>query len=339
VADPFGERAALVQRRPLALLGTEFHFEATHAALLALVDQAYQGLPAHRWPGPVRTARVRLVRHEDAAATRWREPPPLTTCSGGGLLCGVSDGANYAIVCPETRSGIVALSPRMLRRPYHARYELLEFAVFTLAARIGALLPLHAACVGAGGRALLLVGDSGAGKSTLALHALLAGLELISEDSTFVCPTRLLASGVANFLHVRPDALAHIDDPRSRRPIARSPMIRRRSGVEKLEVDVRRGGHRLALAPARLVGIVFLSSARALRGALVRPLARASALARLTASQPYAAGTPGWARFLARVGALPLVELRRAAHPAAGAAALQELLGLSGPAARSRGRR
>jgi hypothetical protein len=339
VADPFGERAPFLRRPPLALLGTEFHFEATHPALLALVDRAYQGLPAQRWPGAARSARVRLVQLEDEAMARWREPPTPRTCSGGGLLCGVSDGANFAVVSPGTRSALVALSPRMLRHPYHARYELLEFAVFTLAARVRALVPLHAACVGAGGRALLLVGDSGAGKSTLALHALLAGLELTSEDATFVCPSRLLASGVANYLHVRPDAVEQVRDRRSRQLIARSPVIRRRSGVEKLEVDLRLSRQRLAAAPARLAGIVFLSTARAATGALVRPLARAPALARLAESQPYAAGTPGWSRFLRRAAALPLLELRRAAHPEAGAEALRALLARHRPAGRRRSRR
>jgi hypothetical protein len=58
----------------------------------------------------------------------------------------------------------------MLRFPYHARYELIEFAVFTLAARAQGLVPLHAACVGEEGRGLLLMGESGAGKSTASLH-------------------------------------------------------------------------------------------------------------------------------------------------------------------------
>jgi serine kinase of HPr protein (carbohydrate metabolism regulator) len=55
---------------------------------------------------------------------------------------------------------------------YLTRYELIEFAVFTLAQRVQGLVPLHAACVGRAGRGLLLMGGSGAGKSTLALHCL-----------------------------------------------------------------------------------------------------------------------------------------------------------------------
>ena len=53
-----------------------------------------------------------------------------------------------------------------------ARYEMLEFAVFTLASRVQGVVPLHAACIGRRGRGLLLMGDSGAGKSTAALLGL-----------------------------------------------------------------------------------------------------------------------------------------------------------------------
>ena len=68
-------------------------------------------------------------------------------------------------------------------------------------------MPLHAACVGQGGRGVLLIGESGAGKSTASLHCLLRGLDFVSEDSIFATPDTMLATGVANFLHVRCDSL------------------------------------------------------------------------------------------------------------------------------------
>src|SRR3546814_4333811 len=99
----------------------------------------------------------------------------------------------------------------MLDWPYHLRYELIEFAVFLLAARCQRPVPLHAACVGRGGRGILLLGASGSGKSTLVLHSLLQGLDVLSEDAVFVQPDGMLATGVANFLHVRAAALAGIE--------------------------------------------------------------------------------------------------------------------------------
>lgn len=50
-ADPFGEhrpRRLGVRRQ---ILGALFHFHSDSQALLALVDAAYAGLPAHRLPG------------------------------------------------------------------------------------------------------------------------------------------------------------------------------------------------------------------------------------------------------------------------------------------------
>ena len=93
----------------------------------------------------------------------------------------------------------MVVTPRMLRFPYHTRYELIEFAVFTLAARVQRLVALHGACVGRAGRGVLLLGPSGAGKSTVTLQCLIEGLGILSEDSVFVTPDTLLATGVSNF--------------------------------------------------------------------------------------------------------------------------------------------
>ena len=48
---------------------------------------------------------------------------------------------------------------------------------------------LHASCVAAYGRALLILGPSGAGKSALALQLMALGAELVSDDRTEVRAT------------------------------------------------------------------------------------------------------------------------------------------------------
>jgi serine kinase of HPr protein (carbohydrate metabolism regulator) len=113
----------------------------------------------------------------------------------------------------------------MLRHAYHARYELIEFAVYVLAARTQGLVPLHAAAVGPRGRGVLLMGDSGAGKSTIALHCLLQGLEMVSEVGVFVAPEHLLATGIASFLHLRSGALRLLRRHESASRIRGSPII------------------------------------------------------------------------------------------------------------------
>ena len=119
----------------------------------------------------------------------------------------VMDADNFVIVAPDAGRAQVSVSSSVLRQGYSARYELIEFAVFTLGARARGLVPLHAACIGEHERGVLVIGDSGAGKSTLALHAFAGGMRLVAEDSVFVTPGSLRANGVANFLHLRPESL------------------------------------------------------------------------------------------------------------------------------------
>ena len=323
--DPFDERRIATLRKRVSLLGAVFEFESGSARLLRLVDQAYKGLAVQHLSRTAPRLKLRL-QLTDGGRFAASEPPPLHTHGGAGLLLGTIDAANFAALCPATRTGLVACSRELLRFPYHARYELLEFAVFTLGSRAQGLVPLHAGCVALQGRGALLIGDSGAGKSTLALHCLLAGLDFVAEDAVFVSPKTLRAEGVANFLHLREDSLRFIDSQAMATRIRRSPVIRRRSGEAKFEIDMRRGGYRLAAAPPMLAALVLVSKKPARGGALLRPLSAAQTLAKLAASQPYAAGPPGL-RALARQAAhLPAFELRRGVHPAQSARALRKLL-------------
>jgi energy-coupling factor transporter ATP-binding protein EcfA2 len=229
-------------------------------------------------------------------------------------------------VAPRSGSALVVLAPELLRYPYHARYELLEFAVYCLAGRAQQLVPLHAACVGGAGAAALLLGASGAGKSTLTLHCLLGSLELLAEDSVLVEPRQMLATGVGSFLHLRMRARHYAEGTPIGQKIARSPVIRRRSGERKFEFDLRAARLPLARAPLPLRTLVFLSRARAAQGELLVPLSPATATRRLAVSQRYAASQPGWQQFLKRALQLPAYELRRGAHPGEGAAALARIL-------------
>jgi hypothetical protein len=315
--DPFGERSAASARRDLQLLGGRFRFESNSRRLLRLVDAAFAGLPRHRLSATIPRLEVRLVLSPGARShSRGRsEPPPFGMFSGAGLLGGATDLSNFVVLSPRERSALIVLSPAMMSFPYHVRYELIEFAVFTLAARTQQLVSLHAACIGRGGRGILLMGPSGAGKSTLALLSLLRGFEFISEDSVFVAPATLLATGAANFLHVRADSLRWVERARDVAAIRASPIIRRRSGVRKFEVDLRRGPHRLAASPLEIGAIVFLSAQKAGDGPLLRPMAKSSIVASLTEAQAYAANQPHWAAFRKQVSRQKVYELRRGAHP------------------------
>jgi hypothetical protein len=170
------------------------------------------------------------------------------------------------------------------------------------------------------------MGASGSGKSTVSLQCLLDGFDFVSEDSTFVVPGTMLATGVANFVHVRSDSLEWFKSRRDVGAIRRSPVISRRSGVRKFEVDLRRGPFRLAPAALELSAVIFLSAQSAAGRALLQPLSKGDILRRLAVAQPYAANQPGWPEFCRNVTRRGAFELRRGRHPLEAVAALDKLL-------------
>jgi hypothetical protein len=325
--DPFGENRRTTWCERLQLLGGRFDFETDSRALLQIVRAAYQRLPAHRFAGVTPSFCVRLLLTVSRAAARHAaEPPPIRPLAGAGILCGAMDGANFVALTPQQGSALIVVAKEMLRYPYHIRYELLEFAVYVLAARAQGLVPLHAGCLGQDGRGLLLIGPSGAGKSTLVLHGLLSGLSLLAEDSVLVRPESLLATGIANFVHLRRDSLRFLSSTDRAALLRRSSLICRRSGVVKLEIDVQRLSYRLAATPQRICAVVFLSRRSAGSRPLLVPLRSSAVLERFAASQRYASNQPGWGAFRQQITRLPAYELRRASHPLVAVDALRELL-------------
>ena len=326
-ADPFGERCRPQLRERLQLLGGRFQFTTDSPQLLRIVRQAYSGLPAHAFErvAPQFTVRLTLTDRYRAADAN-HEPPRVLPVSAAGLLCGAMETASFVAVAPAQRSALVVVPRDLLAFPYHVRYEMLEFAVYVLAARVQGLVPVHAACVGRDGEGILLMGASGSGKTTVSLHCLLAGMEFLAEDSVLITPRGLRATGVANFLHVRRDSLRFLDSGSRAVLVARAPAIRRRSGVEKLEIDLRRLPYRLAPAPLRIRALVFMSPKRAGARALLAPMPPRRVMQRLAASQRYAARQPGWKAFVRRAHRLPAFELSRGNHPHEAVEALQRLL-------------
>jgi energy-coupling factor transporter ATP-binding protein EcfA2 len=322
VADPFGEFGARTAGRRVRLLGCDFEFETDSPELRRIVDWCYAGLPRHKLSATVPRVRITLLR--------GRKPlqgaiPKIEMFSGAEFLGATTSNSDFVVLSAAQRAGLIVVSNRLLRSPYHVRYELLEFALFTLATRIHGLVGLHAACVGHGGRGLLIMGDSGAGKSTAALQSLLSGLEFLSEDSVFVTPDGLEATGVTNFLHVRRDGLSFVDKATAAR-IRRSPVIKRRSGVEKFEFDLRQKDFCLARRPLRIVGTVFLNAAPAGAQSLATKAGATETKTKLRQFQPYAAHQPGWKAFEKRIATLPAFHVKRGGHPTETVKALEDIL-------------
>jgi hypothetical protein len=318
--DPFGELRMPGGRRQFVLFGTRCEFRG-HRSLLELVDQACSGLPPQRLAGTAPECHVELRLARGGRAFGVAGPPPLRTAAGAGMLTGIIDADNHAIIAPALRRACISASEALLAHPYHARYELVEFTLLTLLARVRGLVPLHAACVGDGRRALLLLGESGAGKSTLCFHAALDGLAMLAEDSLFVESRTLMACALPAFVHLRGDTLRFLDAA-ARRAVRSSPVIRRRSGERKYEIDLRRLPRARLCGPQRLVAAVRLERAPGEPRAIhARPF-----LAQLRREQPYAAARAGWREFLDGVARLPCFALGRSAHPRESVDALRNLL-------------
>jgi len=324
LVDPFRETVALPHVRRLQLLGARVQFAADDARLLYLVDAAFGRLPRLRLQRPVVRLDVQLRLQPAVKRARGAIPAVPRYSSGAGWLSAIMDASNYVLVEPLARRALVSVSEDLLRPAYLARYELLEFAVLTLAARAQGLVALHGACVARNGAAVLLLGERGAGKSTLCVHGLQQGFALLSEDSVFVAPATREAVGLANFLHLRAPSLASLP-ARVVRGVRDSPVIQRRSGVEKFELDVRRAGLPLVRQTPRIAAVVFVRDRAGQKTPRLAPLDARQCISRLRADQPYAAGQPGWQKFTATVRGRGF-ELTRGADPGAAAHELGRLL-------------
>lgn len=309
------------------VLGGVFRFESNSRDLIGLVESAYGRLPLQTFPGAAVEFRVGMHLLPRRANAWTVEPPAPRIRQEGNLFRADVDASNFVAIDPEARCARIVASEDMLQHAYHLRCELIEFAVFILAARGLGLVPLHGACVGRGGRGVVLLGGSGSGKSTLALHGLLQGLDLLGEDAVFVRPGDLVATGVPNYLHLKGDALDFVDNHAIRGWIAHAPVIRRRSGIRKFEVDLRHDFGRPAARPLSLVGAVFVSTRSAGRSEpLLTRLGANDAGAMFEADQFYAASQPGWQDFKRKIIGRGVHQLRRGRHPRDSVDALCRLL-------------
>jgi hypothetical protein len=118
--DPFGERRRRTWRRRYLVLGARVDFECETAALAAVVDAAYAGLPVTRVRRGMPVYHVCMRFMADAANFRGA-PPSLRFSSGGGLISATIDASNYSVAAPALRSALIVASPSMLARPYDLR--------------------------------------------------------------------------------------------------------------------------------------------------------------------------------------------------------------------------
>ncbi len=327
--DPFLERIATPFGALYHLLGSQFTLESNDRRLMRLAAHAFAGLPKHRFPGRSDRLRIRLILHGTGARPGGQAggiAPELRTYGWNNVFCATMGPETLAVLSPQAGFGLIVVSKQMLAFPYELRYELIEFAAFVLAARHRDLVPLHGACIALNGKGLLLLGDRGAGKSVASLACLADGFEFVAEDGLVVCPATLLASGLSSFLHLRADSLHFFSRLKKAHTMLESPTIVRRSGVAKVEIDVRKIGVKLARSSVEIRAIAFLSGRKTRSAALATPLTRTMLRDRLARSQPYASSLPQWHKFVRRISGVPAYAVARGDHPQDIVAAIREIL-------------
>ena len=322
-SDPFGEHRACPFRRNATLLGALIEFATDSKDLDTLAAHAFAHLPPQRFAPAMRLS-IAMRLQQNASAPKARQPPAPVLQSAGSLLSASLGEFGFAVLSPRHRSALLSVNPAFLNHPYQLRYELMEFAVYTLAARAQSLVPLHGACIGRKNRGALILGDSGAGKSTLAMLSLYQGFDFLAEDAVFIEPRTLRATGLANFLHVRHDSTRWLKTS-ERKQVRRAPEIERRSGVRKFELDLRQRPFRLAPRPLKVAALVFLSAQPA-KGQLIRPLSGPAGRKRLLREQAYGAMQPQWKQFERQLRRVPAFEVRRGRHPCESLEAIATLL-------------
>ncbi|WP_161883199.1 hypothetical protein [Deinococcus alpinitundrae] len=124
--------------------------------------------------------------------------------------------------------------------------------MFTELHRAGGWLPLHAAVVASGSRAVAITGVSGAGKSTAALRLSAAGMQVIAEDRAFWHPASGEIRGLDTHLRVYDDSLARFAPERLPGAVAWE-----RDGHGKLRIPLQTGSPQAT----RLVQLLLLRPA------------------------------------------------------------------------------
>ena len=325
-ADPFGERLARSHLRRYGKPGGRLLIDTNSAALAELADIAFSGLPASCLPADQPPMRISLRLSDCASLGRVSAPPAPQFNTAAGLVTAVIDACNHAVVVPALRLARVVLSSDMLQFPYNARYELIEFALYTLATHAAGLLPVHAACVAKNNDGVLLVGDSGAGKSTLSLHCLEQGMRLLSDDTVFIDTKRMFAGALTNFVHMRPEAVPGIESTSIRQLIAGCSTIRRRSGQLKHELDLRTLGFGLATSQVPVTTIVFLQPGKRNRIPMARLSSPRSIMSLLEHTQTFGRTCAQWPAFARQAATLRCMSLARSGTPSSLARLIQSLI-------------
>ncbi len=183
-------------------------------------------------------------------------------------------------------------------------------------------LPIHAAAIARGGRAVVVVGMSGAGKTSIALAAAMTGWNYLGDDAILVRADPPVAAALYSSCRVRTDMFGIFRDA-----MTSSLGVSDDSGEIKAELDLARMGACTA-ATARIVAVVVPYLAGAPEPAL-SPLGRSETVRKIAfAARQSIQGddAQSFSKISAVVRDIPCYALDPGPDPFAAARALGELL-------------
>ena len=177
--DPLGYSTQLELHKRLYPLGFALDLWTNHRDVVEAADQSWAGCNQtfEKEPLELRVAVTDGPSELDPAAPTFR--------GQGHLLVLAADAHNFASCDLERSIAACWVSSSVAHQRASLRYHYLEAIVHTLLS-YRHLTPIHASCVAANGRGVLLSGPPGSGKSCLAFAGAKAGLTFVSDDVSYL---------------------------------------------------------------------------------------------------------------------------------------------------------
>ena len=134
-------------------------------------------------------------------------PPAPIHSQQDHLIVHYADAENYFVADLAKGHAICWITESTASSPLYLRYHMLEAAALSMITTLRAVA-VHAACVIARNKGILLCGDSGAGKSTLAYAGARSGWTYVTDDACYALLDRddSLVVGNCHQVRFRPSA-------------------------------------------------------------------------------------------------------------------------------------
>jgi hypothetical protein len=184
--DPLYLRVPLEHRVELPVLGIPVRFATNDRAVFDHIEAVFghwRGVDAGSQPATGGGADMRLFVHDGDEGSD--EEPAVTYRCPDPMHWMVHTPGSFGIADLDRQSGVAYLTRQLVGDEARFRVTILQFLVL-ITITVKDRTPFHAALVGRGDSALLLVGAAGTGKSTLAYAAAEAGWDVLSDDAAYV---------------------------------------------------------------------------------------------------------------------------------------------------------